>query len=688
MARTNARFEGGAAGVPATIYLENDRLAATLKRNNGTYELVSLRAGGERELLARPSPLVCCYEKKERRPAPLDRVLVERQEPGAVSLRFLSERSSVRFDVTLTLNQGRPFLELDCAFQPEGDWEGWVCVSCFATADFVPVAYPWIAGDTVTDRGVARAECMGAPLLFGDPRALERHVLALGFPLSVPYRDLLFHYDARTRQLSAGHGGERQDQAGSASAAEEKRHRRSLLGWLFVSGPEEADRDEEEEAWEPKAFYRGGRTYHLPVHLWALVGEYRNLANEWIRGNSFTFDKLEIRSPADALQLTLRYLREGAPFFPKEGYPMRGKVDAVAPGSGDGACIHLYGSAALATALYACWMRFKEEWMRERALTMANFVVSCQLGDGLIPELYEPRRQRFGSLGDDFHYDGAGLCLESLLRLYELRREAEAQDDVSLLHAVLKAADAFLLERKLRRDRERRRGTRRHDQETAFPYSASDTTESANVNLLIVMERLRQLTNERRYEEAREDGEKWVLHNVYHHMSWRGGSPLYRGLEVFSALRFIEYCLLRHERTLAKRYQEMAEILSSFVFLTLVPKDLEWCSGRTKGMVIANGEWRALTTAFQDGVTPVPELQRLGKVCNDRCHPQLAEYLARTALFSQCDEEHLPGYGGWFPTANCPDGSAFPLNGSAFPGELSITGIVPAVLETYLYLTR
>jgi hypothetical protein len=132
----------------------------------------------------------------------------------------------------------------------------------------------------------------------------------------------------------------------------------------------------------------------------------------------------------------------------------------------------------------------------------------------------------------------------------------------------------------------------------------------------------------------------------------------------------------------------MAEMLASYFFLTLVPKDLEWCAGPTRGLSIANADWRALTVAYEGCVAPTLALRRLGKLTNDRFYAHLGDHLVRAAMAAQCDEKGVPGYGGWLPALNSPDANAFVLNGLPDDGELAVTSVVPAVLETYLGLLR
>ncbi|MBI3947762.1 MAG: hypothetical protein HY321_17715 [Armatimonadetes bacterium] len=687
MARTSVKREGGREEAPDTITLVNDRLSATLRREGDTYLLSSLCAGGEYELLSAPSPLLFCDDGKEQRSVPLPRVAVAQEDAAGVRLHFPGGEGPLRFEVSLTLATGRPFLDLACTFQSERDWEGVVTLSCLPHKGFLPAAYPWIAGEVVTDRGFAHANAMGVPLLMGDPRRADDHVLALGFPLSECYRDLFFHYDPETRRVSAGCGEGRSRPgfvrpAGEA-AADERRGWRRLLG--RAEPPEAAAPPEGSRLSIP---YRAGRTYRLPVQIWAVVGRYRNLAGEWMKATGFTFDYPTIRPPEEALAMTLEFLERGAPFIAGKGYPIRARRYERAPGSGDGGALHLYGNMALACALYRCWVRFRQDWMRERALAITDFVIGAQRRDGHIPELWDPRSDDFGTLGEGFHYDGAGFCTDALVRLYLERREAERVDDVRLRRAAGDALGLYLRVRKSRMDYERRRGKRRHDEEMSFPYSGADRTEAANVNILIVLERFRQLTEDRRYEIVREDAEKWLLHHVYHQMSWRDGDPLRRGLEVRSLVRAIEYCVMRYQATQGKRYQEMAEMLAPALFFALVPKDLEWCAGRTRGLLLANGEWRGLAAPLSDCVAPITALQRLGKLANDRFYAQLGDYLARVAPAAQCDERGVPGYGGWLPAVNAPDAHPFPLNGHACDGEVCVTSIVPAILEALLYVTR
>jgi hypothetical protein len=691
MAKTGVRLEGGAEGAPERITLENDRLTATLHRVRETYHLASLKAGGEYELLAEPSPLLFCYDGKEHLAVPLPGVVVEEETPEEARLRLAMNREGLAIELTLSLRTGRPFLEVEATCVSARDWQGLIYFSCLPAPGFTPTAYPWIAGKTLQAEGFAYANCMGVPLLTGDPRGHDGHVLALGFPLSVNYRDLFFHADTQTRRMVAGIGEgisrpaapPPDDEPDEAPAPAPKR---GLFKWIR--------REREPEPPPPlpplslSIPYRAGVAYRLPLHVWALTGQYRNLAGEWIKGTGFVFDNPEIRSVPESLAMTLAFLKDGAPFIDGKGYPMRCARYTRAPGQGIGGHIHLYGNAALAAALYRCWIRYREEWMYERAITIADFIVESRRPNGRVPELMDPNSGQWARLGDGTHYEGVGLCIDALLRLYQLRRDAEHKDDIRLKRTATRFLDLALEQRRRRIDRERRRGKRRHDQETGFPYSGADVSESTNVNMLIILERVRQLTHDRRIEHVRADAEKWVLHNVIHDMSWRGGDPIHRGLETRSLLRFLEYAVLRCEATKGKRYLEIAESLASFFMLTLVPKDLEWCAGRTKGLQIANAEWRALTTFYADHVTPVPALHRLGKLCNDRFYAQLADYLVHVAMVAQCDEKGVPGYGGWMPAVNSPDGNAFPLNGLPYDGELCVTSIVPAVLETYLYLTE
>ena len=199
-----------------------------------------------------------------------------------------------------------------------------------------------------------------------------------------------------------------------------------------------------------------------------------------------------------------------------------------------------------------------------------------------------------GRLGDGTHYEGVGLCIDALLRLYQLRRDAEHKDDIRLKRTATRFLDLALEQRRRRIDRERRRGKRRHDQETGFPYSGADVSESTNVNMLIILERVRQLTHDRRIEHVRADAEKWVLHNVIHDMSWRGGDPIHRAKRARCCATWVCRSTLRSHQ--GKRYLEIAESLASFSCSRWCPKT-RWCAGRTKGLQIANASG-ALTTFY------------------------------------------------------------------------------------------
>ncbi len=696
MAKTTLHLEGGREGAPDTITLGNDRLTATLRRHEGTYQLSSLLAGGECELLAEATPLLVCFDGTEHAPVLFTGAVVEPSEGDAACLRFAGQHDSLDISASVTLRAGRPYLEVDVSCRSHADWSGLVYFPCAAAEGFVPVAYPWIAGDTLTDRGYAYADSMGVPLLMGDPRGLNGHILAVGAPLAAEYRSLLLHYHPDDRRVSAGIGDalgrpavpEVESPAAPVAQPEESR---GLLARLFRRRPEAVPEPEPASpasTLSVQVAYAAGKEYRLPLQVWGLTGEYRNLASEWMKGNGFAFAKEGPRSMEDSLRMTLAFLKEGAPFIAGKGYPMRASRLERVPGQGTGGLLHLYGNAALAYALYACWAHFREDWMRERALAIIEFVLSARRPNGIIPEALDPQSGQWTRLGEGAHYEGAGLCIDSLLRLHRLRHQTEKRDDIRLR----RAADEFLRllfsERRQRIDQDRRHGRRRHDQETTFPYSGSDETEAPNVNLMIAMERIRQATNERRVEFVRQDAEKWILHNVYQHMSWRGGDAFHRGLDARTLLRFIEYCVMRRDATQGKRYLDMAEILASYVFFTLVPKDLEWCAGPTRGLQVANGDWRALTVPFADHLTPAAALHRLGKITNDRFYAQLADHMVFCAMRAQCDEEGVPGYGGWLPALNAPDGTAFPLNSIAYDSEVCITSIVPAVLETCLWYVQ
>ncbi|HEX2999197.1 MAG TPA: hypothetical protein VHR86_03050 [Armatimonadota bacterium] len=687
MAKTSVRLEGGRGGEPDTIHLKNDRLAATLQRLEGSYHLTSLSAGGEYELLAKPSPLLSYYDGKEHHTVPFTAVAVEEEGSDTVRLCFTAQVETLHITLNLSLNGCLPFLELDADCQTSAAWQGLVYFSCFTKSDFIPTAYPWIAGTTVTDRGFVYGRCMGAPLLLGDPRGFEGHSLAAGFPLSTDYRDLFFHYDPSQCRITAGIGadGVPAPAAPPEPAAEETEEPHGLLRWLLA--PAESEETEETEpSLDLCVSYRAGVHYHLPLQLWALTGEHRHFVGEWLKRSNFSFDNPQVRPVEESLQMTLQFLKEGAPFLEGAGYPLRSRRDAREPGQGIGGYLHLYGNAALATALYRCWQRFGESWMHDRAIVIADFIVDSTRSSGKIPEAYDPQTGAWCSLGKSTHYDGAGLCIESMLSLYEMRRASERKDDVRLRRTATNFLQMLLDERYQRMEKERRQGKRRHDQETTFPYSGDQQDEAANPNMMIVLEHMRRNTNAHRIEVVRQDAEKWVLHNVVQHMSWRDGDPLLRGMETRSLLRFIEYAIQRRNTTYGKRYQDMAESLTSYFFLTLIPKDLEWMEGRTKGLQIANANRRALTVAYADCVTPVAALHRLGKLCNDRFYAQLGDYLMQVAMLAQCDEDGIPGYGGWVPELFAPDAAA-----PAIPpcdGELCVTAITPAGLETYLYLTE
>ena len=142
MAKTSVRLEGGREGAPDTIALENDRLSAMLRRAGGTHQLASLRAGGEYELLAEPSPLLSCYDGKEHLPVPFEEVALEQNGSGVARLRFAAQREGLQIGLVLSLAPGRPCLEIEATCQSAQDWQGLLYLSCVAQNGFVPVAYP------------------------------------------------------------------------------------------------------------------------------------------------------------------------------------------------------------------------------------------------------------------------------------------------------------------------------------------------------------------------------------------------------------------------------------------------------------------------------------------------------------------------------------------------------------------
>ena len=211
--------------------------------------------------------------------------------------------------------------------------------------------------------GFAYANCMGVPLLAGDPRGHDGHVLALGFPLSVNYRDLFFHTDTETRRITAGIGEGISRPA--ATPAEEKAEdapatppKRGL-----PMDPARARSPSRLPAAAPLASlpYRAGVVPAAPARL-GVEGQYRNLAGEWMKSTGLSSTIPKFARCLIRWQCTLGVSEGRGALHRWQRLP--DELRALHSRSWPGYRGHPpLWERRVATALYRCWIRYREEWI-------------------------------------------------------------------------------------------------------------------------------------------------------------------------------------------------------------------------------------------------------------------------------------------------------------------------------------
>lgn len=529
--------------------------------------------------------------------APQFEILENTEKRGVI--RFYGISTKIRLDITVTLEEGSHLVTFDMALEPMLPvYKRLYAPISFGTEDIAFVKYPY--EDTLTPANLRSFEIetdyARVPFIFG--RKVSGAYIGAGYYLTDDFANgrISFEKEHEEFRISTQFRGmvkENDIQLGDFPSPNNIRFtdlgagiRRSVRHMRFVVS-------------------MGGTQYDL----------FRNYMDEC--GYDFN---VFFKYDADHYEEDWIDILEHARYFDGKGYSIKistdtGDMDLVSPHGSYGTIISTPTQMENACILYNYFRHHPEaEWARTRAFEMADFFVSEQRENGMVPAYNADlgsKPQGMAIDADKNPYAGGhavgmleeALGVDAMMRFYEAVKEcegvAEADGDEKIDEREKKAARGaketwYQSALKLANwicsevDAEGRVGR------NYFADGSFDMYSYAMLNALIPMDRFADVTGESRFSEARDRLEKYVWENyiatddfvnlVGDSTSWMGSEGVPDN-DCVGLLGLMSYCAMRHAKTGDEKYVNTAKDIFVYLWACNCPIDMPGFTHPTRGLM-------------------------------------------------------------------------------------------------------
>ena len=630
-----------------SAYLNSDKISIRFRQRDGFWceQEVSLGEcvyfGADAFLLARRTG----YGGLEPLNCQSIRTLYDDEYRAA--LEFSGSTDKLTYKIVFNVTRGTMHINGSVAVKPIYNHCGWLCYALEAPRSSEHWCYPWVMSDLLRlPTNIGRSIGISRPnhiwtSLTGVPAVISRNdeiYGCLGFPMSYNYQNSSLTYNPE-----------------SDSGV------RIALGWGRTCGLDVEDAHEE---------YLAQREYRFPFQIVLAEGSFRNLAREWVYANDFSFDTRPKYSPGEVIDIFANG-RSHENYLGQRRYVSHqqvGKYLVSGYQSGeDDTRIIIDLLPRNAYADIALWRRIGDNIFRARAADQMEFFFQCQADDGWFWENWDLGRDTFYFQGiSEFgpRPDRQAMACEYAFKIARLFKEEGLELPSGWRKSMARCLDWIL-------------GTIQPDGAvpmTVVPKAYADQpvpvsgTSSGFVSelpgyanpenmkrmnpapatrMLCAFIYLEDILEREDLCKARLQHEQWIIKNAYEHQKWWGHwNDTGHTATVFSALKFIEYCVSAFEKTAERRYLKMASETASWSFFQHVPKQLEWCRRYTRGAMIEQDNYMQYGNDIGDNLI-FQAILKLGRLTGDDFFRDMGMQSITTAQMSLDDDPRHPWYGGW-----------------------------------------
>jgi len=573
------------------------------------------------------------------------RVDIVQNTPYEGTVRVSGSYDCWTYRVTFHMRRGSSCIEGNVHYKARYSQAGWLCYALALPHSADCWAYPWVMADRLTlptnigrGIGISRPNHIWAKLA-GIPAVVWRlgdQYGSIGFPLSYAYEHASLTYNPESRI-----------------------GKRIGLGWGLARGLNIEDGSEE---------YLAGREYTFPFQV--IVGQagFEALASEWCRVNRFAFDTAPKYSVPEITAIVADGRRHEE-YHGQRRYVSGqrcGKYDVSGYQSGsDDTRIIINLLPRNACIDYGLYLRTGDNLWRERVDEQMKFFAQCQEEDGWFQENWDIERKTFYFQGiEEFgpRPDLNAMSCEWVIKLSRMLREnKESVPEMwfSMVHRCLEWIESVMNEDgsipmtvvPAGYTKAKVVGTSAgYISDTPGyldPESKTHGRPSPHTRLLVALLEIESLLGDPRVTNLRLTHEDWVIKNAYEPQTWWGHwNDTGHTVTVYSALKFVEYCIRAYEFTGKERYLRMAAETASWAFFQHVPKQLEWCKQYTRGAMIEQDNYMQYGNDVGDNLI-FQALLKLGKYTGKKFFTDMGWQSITTAQMSFNDDPRHPWYGGW-----------------------------------------
>jgi len=644
------------------VFLDNGRIRweATAQGHNSWRQRVYFYSNGKPvEAFACDGLLGLTLEQPEH--LPLSAPEVAQAEGETEGIQFPGMSDGWSYSLVLRLAPGASWIDGEVIFQTDSPKRGWFFYQLGTSPDAQCWIYPWLNGGRdvtpTTGGNLIGMDCPGHihAALAGVPLLVTRWgdaIGGLGFPLGYNYQhdSLAYEHEDSRVLLGAGTG----KNSGSS-------------------------------AFHGRMQYYPGKPYSFKFQIYALKGDFKELAWAWAESNDLQFDRKTYYTFDEALQMVtdgrtpskyqgvVRYVSEDVKGMPVRGYRHGANQNRIS----------VYRQSCNAYLDYLLYLRTGEKVLRQRAFEQMEFLLAAQTADGWFQEDWqiENKEWSYEVQGEDggctqvLDEDGATMPkpFEADIWGAVIPKEQQTLDAATgknirgprpdylgmtclYIHKLNSLLDehegdlALGYEDALQRCLQWILSVQRAD--GAWPMTVSpDKSICADPapcsRLLVALDAIATDTGDESLDEARQRHEKWVVDNCVAHQHW-WGSHKDTGLTIdYGGLQtFIQYCVQRYERTQETRYLDLAEGCTYFNFFEHCPKQLEWLWHYSKGGIQEQANYMQPDIDNMDNL-PCSAWYKLARYRDDEFLQAFVDQQVYTMMHGLCDDPAEPWYGAW-----------------------------------------